>query len=58
MSAINEIKAKDGVDQKPSMREADKYKYGWDTEIEMEYAPKGVNQTLFVLSLRKTNRSG
>ncbi|MEM8633288.1 MAG: Fe-S cluster assembly protein SufB, partial [Pseudomonadota bacterium] len=22
---------------------AGKYKYGWDTEIEMEYAPKGVN---------------
>jgi hypothetical protein len=23
-----------------------KYKYGWETEIEMEYAPKGVNEDI------------
>ena len=62
MSAINEIKAKDGVDQETvdAVREVGgAYKYGWDTEIEMEYAPKASIQTLFGLSLRKTmNPSG
>ncbi|MDX1780017.1 MAG: Fe-S cluster assembly protein SufB [Thalassovita sp.] len=41
-----EDKVKEGVDQETvdAVREVGgKYKYGWETEIEMEYAPKGVN---------------
>ncbi|MEM9320847.1 MAG: Fe-S cluster assembly protein SufB [Pseudomonadota bacterium] len=30
-----------------------KYKYGWDTEIEMEYAPKGVNEDIVRLISEK-----
>ena len=52
MSAMDQtqaLKAKDGVDQETvdavaSM--AGKYKYGWNTEIEMDYAPKGVNEDI------------
>ena len=29
---------------------AGKYKYGWETEIEMDYAPKGLSEDI-VLSL-------
>ena len=49
MSAINEIKAKDGVDQETvdAVREVGgKYKYGWSTDIEMEYAPKGLTEDI------------
>ena len=30
-----------------------KYKYGWETEIEMEYAPKGVNEDIVRLISEK-----
>jgi Fe-S cluster assembly protein SufB len=46
MSAIKDIDVKEGVDQETvdAVREVGgEYKYGWNTEIEMEYAPKGVN---------------
>ncbi len=46
MEILDEAKVKDGVDQ--DTIEAVKslggaYKHGWETEIEMDYAPKGVN---------------
>jgi Fe-S cluster assembly protein SufB len=31
------------------------YKYGWDTEIEMEYAPKGVNEDIVRLISKKND---
>ena len=53
MAVLEETQAvtqvKDGVDQETvdavaSM--AGKYKYGWETEIEMDYAPKGLNEDI------------
>ena len=49
MAALDQPQVKDGVDQETvdavkSM--AGKYKYGWNTEIEMDYAPKGVNEDI------------
>ncbi|MBA85608.1 MAG: Fe-S cluster assembly protein SufB, partial [Rhodobacteraceae bacterium] len=46
MAALDQSDVKEGVDQETvdAVREVGgKYKYGWETEIEMEYAPKGVN---------------
>ena len=45
MEALDDVKVKEGVDQETVdavQSIAGKYKYGWETEIEMEYAPKGV----------------
>ncbi|MEM7437990.1 MAG: Fe-S cluster assembly protein SufB [Pseudomonadota bacterium] len=55
MDALNdtriedEVQVKEGVDQETvdmvkSVGGA--YKYGWDTEIEMDYAPKGLNEEI------------
>ena len=41
MSTIREGVDRETVEAVASM--AGKYKYGWETEIEMDYAPKGVN---------------
>ena len=45
MEAGETLQVKEGVDQETidAVREVSTYKYGWDTDIEMEYAPKGVN---------------
>ena len=32
---------------------AGKYKYGWETEIEMEFAPKGLNEDIVRLISEK-----
>ncbi|PYE81290.1 Fe-S cluster assembly protein SufB [Pseudoroseicyclus aestuarii] len=42
-------RAKDGVDQDTVdavAKLSGKYKYGWNTDIEMDYAPKGVNEDI------------
>lgn len=46
---------KDGVDQETvdAVREVSTYKYGWDTDIEMEYAPKGLNEDIVRLISEK-----
>ncbi|MEM9010708.1 MAG: Fe-S cluster assembly protein SufB [Pseudomonadota bacterium] len=47
MSALDKVK--DGVDQETidAVRSmADRYKYGFETEIETEYAPKGLNEEI------------
>ena len=49
MSAIKDVDVKEGVDQETvdAVREVGgDYKYGWNTEIEMEYAPKGVSKDI------------
>ena len=49
---------KDGVDQETvdAVREVGgDYKYGWNTEIEMDYAPKGVNPEIVKLISGKNN---
>ena len=46
MVAADQTQAKEGVDQDTVDAVASlsgNYKYGWETDIEMEYAPKGVN---------------
>jgi len=46
MTALDTVEVKEGVDQDTvdAVKElSGNYKYGWETEIEMEYAPKGVN---------------
>ncbi|MFQ3302277.1 MAG: Fe-S cluster assembly protein SufB [Rhodobacterales bacterium] len=49
MMAMDDVQVKDGVDAETV--EAVKalsgaYKYGWNTEIEMEYAPKGLSEDI------------
>ncbi len=50
MAALdNSIEVRDGVDRETvetvqSM--AGKYKHGWETDIEMEFAPKGLNEDI------------
>ena len=49
MAALDQTIVKDGVDQDTvdAVREvAGKYKHGWATDIEMDYAPKGVNEDI------------
>ena len=58
MTALDEVQVKDGVDQETvdavqSM--AGKYKYGWETEIEMDYAPKGLNEEIVRLISERNN---
>ncbi len=57
MSALDtDVVVKDGVDQETVDAVkglGGKYKYGWDTEIEMEYAPKGVNEDIVRLISEK-----
>ncbi len=58
MTALAEVQVKDGVDadtvDKVSAL-AGKYKYGWDTDIEMDYAPKGLNEDIVRLISEKKN---
>lgn len=52
MANMHKIEVKDGVDQKTvdAVREVGQiYKHGWNTDIEMDYAPKGVNPDIVKL---------
>jgi Fe-S cluster assembly protein SufB len=56
MIGLDEVIVKDGVDQETvdAVREVGgAYKYGWETEIEMEYAPKGLNEDIVRLISEK-----
>lgn len=59
MSALEiNSSVKDGVDQETvdAVREVGgDYKYGWNTEIEMDYAPKGLNSDIVKLISGKNN---
>ena len=48
MTALDTMKAKDGVDQETvdAVQSVEKYKYGFSTDIEMDFAPKGVNEDI------------
>jgi len=51
-----DVEVKDGVDQETvdAVKElSGTYKYGWNTDIEMEYAPKGVNTDIVKLISEK-----
>lgn len=57
MTALDaDVAAKDGVDRETvdAVRSmAGKYKHGWETEIEMEFAPKGLNEDIVRLISEK-----
>ncbi len=56
MAATGDMIAKEGVEEETvdAVRTlADNYKYGWETDIEMEYAPKGVNTDIVRLISEK-----
>ncbi|MFD0980691.1 Fe-S cluster assembly protein SufB [Tropicimonas aquimaris] len=49
MTVVEEkLDVKEGVDRETveAVQNMGTYKYGWDTEIEMEYAPKGINEDI------------
>jgi Fe-S cluster assembly protein SufB len=55
---LDQVKVKDGVEEETVEAVnslAGTYKYGWNTEIEMEYAPKGVNTDIVRLISSKND---
>ncbi|MFT6452710.1 MAG: Fe-S cluster assembly protein SufB [Halocynthiibacter sp.] len=56
MASVDDLVAKEGVEEETVEAVktlAGAYKYGWETEIEMEYAPKGVNTDIVRLISEK-----
>ena len=55
-AAVKEAEIRDGVDRETIetvQAMAGKYKYGWETEIETEYAPKGLSEDIVRLISEK-----
>ncbi|MGL6211955.1 MAG: Fe-S cluster assembly protein SufB [Paracoccaceae bacterium] len=55
---VVELEVRDGVDRETIETVnamAGKYKYGWETEIEMEYAPKGLSEDIVRLISAKND---
>ncbi|MCF6443131.1 Fe-S cluster assembly protein SufB [Nereida sp. MMG025] len=52
-----DVEVKDGVEEATveAVKDLSTYKYGWETEIEMEYAPKGVNPDIVKLISEKND---
>ena len=58
---MQDTQVKDGVDRETVetvQAMGGKYKYGWETEIEMDYAPKGVNEDIVRLISEKNGEPG
>ncbi|WP_138464888.1 Fe-S cluster assembly protein SufB [Poseidonocella sp. HB161398] len=57
MAALDTPGVKEGVDQETvdAVRNMGTYKYGWETEIEMDYAPKGLNEDIVRLISSKND---
>jgi Fe-S cluster assembly protein SufB len=56
MAALDDTSVKEGVDRETvdAVREVGgKYKYGWETDIEMDYAPKGLSEDIVRLISEK-----
>ena len=55
MTATTDLDVREGVDRETveTVQSIGSYKYGWDTEIEMDYAPKGVNEDIVRLISEK-----
>ncbi|MEM9811859.1 MAG: Fe-S cluster assembly protein SufB [Pseudomonadota bacterium] len=56
MAALDTTTVKEGVDQETvdAVRSVgERYKYGWSSDIEMEYAPKGINEDIVRLISEK-----
>ncbi len=56
MTALD-VDVKEGVDQETveAVKSMGKYKHGWETEVETEYAPKGLNEDIVRLISAKKN---
>ena len=56
MAALD-TEVKEGVDHETveAVRSMGKYKHGWETEVETEYAPKGLNEDIVRLISEKKN---
>ncbi|GMG83577.1 Fe-S cluster assembly protein SufB [Paralimibaculum aggregatum] len=56
MSALD-VNVKEGVDQETvdAVKSMGKYKYGWESEVETEYAPKGLSEDIVRLISSKKN---
>ncbi|MTE01442.1 Fe-S cluster assembly protein SufB [Paracoccus sp. YIM 132242] len=57
MNATTDLDVREGVDRETveAVQNMGSYKYGWDTEIEMDYAPKGLNEDIVRLISAKNN---
>ena len=56
MTALDDVEVKDGVDQDTVDAVAalsGTYKHGWNTDIEMEYAPLGLSEDIVRLISKK-----
>ena len=57
MTATPDLDIREGVDRETveTVQSMGSYKHGWETEIEMEYAPKGLNEDIVRLISEKNN---
>jgi Fe-S cluster assembly protein SufB len=57
MTAFDKVTVKEGVDQQTveAVEQVSTYKHGWNTEIEMEYAPKGLTPDIVRLISEKND---
>ncbi|MEM6667736.1 MAG: Fe-S cluster assembly protein SufB [Pseudomonadota bacterium] len=58
MAALDQVTVKDGVEEETVEKVrslGEKYKYGFETDIETEYAPKGLNEDIVRLISEKKN---
>ena len=58
-AGMDGVQVREGVDQpklsRPCARWVSAYKYGWSSDIEMEYAPKGLNEDIVRLISEKNS---
>ena len=57
MDGATDLEVRDGVDRETveTVANMGTYKYGWETEIEMEFAPKGLSEDIVRLISEKNN---
>ena len=57
MNATTDLDVREGVDRETveTVQGMGSYKYGWDTEIEMDYAPKGLSEDIVRLISKKND---
>ena len=55
MNVTTDLEVREGVDRETveTVANMGSYKYGWDTEIEMDYAPKGLSEDIVRLISQK-----
>ena len=53
--SVLETEVREGVDRETveTVQSMGKYKYGWNTDIEMDFAPKGVSEDIVRLISQK-----